>query len=91
MLERFFVKPQTVDAIMGCWLASRIDQYVTALCEQGFAVRSIYRRVPILTAFADFTAARNIDHADQAEALVEAFAIDWLCSSRQSIRGCVST
>lgn len=82
MLERFFVKPQTVDRIMGCWLGSRIDQYVTALCEQGFAVRSIYRRVPILTAFADFTAARNIDHTDQAEALVEAFAIDWLSARR---------
>lgn len=52
MLERFFVKPQTVDGIMGCWLGSQIDQYVAALCERGYAVRSIYRRVPILTKFA---------------------------------------
>jgi len=87
MLERFFVKPQTVDRIMGCWLGSQIDQYVTALCEQGYAVRSIYRRVPILTAFADFTAARNVDQTNQAEALVEAFAVDWLsarCADRSA-------
>ena len=82
MLERFFVKPQTVDRIMGCWLGSQIDQYVAALCERGYAVRSIYRRVPILTAFADFTAARNVDQTDQAEALVEAFAVDWLSARR---------
>ena len=33
MLERFFLKPQTVDRIMGCWLGPRIELYVTALCE----------------------------------------------------------
>lgn len=82
MLEHFFVKPQTVDRIMGCWLGAQIDQYVTALCEQDYAARSIYRRVPILTAFADFTAARNVDRTDHAEALVEAFAADWLSARR---------
>lgn len=82
MLERFFFKPQTVDRIMGCWLGTQIDQYVTALCEQGYAARSIYRRVPILTAFADFTAARNVDQTDQAEALVDAFVANWLSARR---------
>lgn len=87
MLERFFVKPQTVDGIMGCWLGSQIDQYVAALCERGYAVRSSYRRVPILTKFAAFTAARNVDQIEQAEALIEPF-IGRLAvhSSRRSIR-----
>ncbi|HKJ61854.1 MAG TPA: tyrosine-type recombinase/integrase [Hyphomicrobiales bacterium] len=78
MLERFFVKPQTVDRIMDCWLGLQIDQYVTALCEQGYAPRSIYRRVPILTKFAAFTAARNVERIEQAEGLIEPFIADWL-------------
>lgn len=41
MLERFFTKPQTVDGIMACWLGPQIDQYVTALCEQDYASRSV--------------------------------------------------
>jgi integrase/recombinase XerD len=87
MLERFFVMPKTVDRIMGCWLGPQIDQYVTVLCEQGYAARSIYRRVPILTSFADFTAARHVDQIDQAEALVDAFVANWLsarCGDRST-------
>lgn len=61
MLERFYFMPKTVDRIMSCWLGPQIDQYVTMLCEQGYAARSIYRRIPVLSAFADFTAARQID------------------------------
>jgi integrase/recombinase XerD len=78
MLECFFLMPKTVDRIMGCWLGPQIDQYVTVLCEQGYAARSIYRRVPILTSFADFAAARHVDQIDQAEALVDAFVAKWL-------------
>src|SRR5262249_61152398 len=37
MLERFFLKPQTVDRITGCWLGPRIELYVMALCEQGYS------------------------------------------------------
>ncbi|MBV2150712.1 site-specific integrase [Sphingobium sp. AS12] len=87
MLERIFVMPKTVDRIMGCWLGPQIDDYVTALCEQGYAARSIYRRVPILTSFADFAAARNVDQIDQAEALVDAFVASWLsarCADRSA-------
>lgn len=78
MLERFFVKPQTIDRIMDCWLGLQIDEYVTALCDRGYAPRSIYRRVPVLTKFAVFTAARNVDQIEQTEALIEPFIDDWL-------------
>ena len=82
MLERFFIKPQTVDRIMDCWLGSQIDLYVTALCERGYAARTIYRRVPILTAFADFAAVRNVDQIERAEVLIDAFVADWLSARR---------
>lgn len=32
----FFVKPQTVDRIMDCWLGLQIEQYVKALCERAY-------------------------------------------------------
>jgi len=82
MLERFFLKPQTVDRIMGCWLGSRIELYVTALCEQGYSARSVIRRVPILTEFGEFTAARHAASVDRAEMLLDAFVVDWLSARR---------
>ena len=82
MLERFFLKPQTVDRIMGCWLGPRIELYVMALCEQGYSARSIIRRVPILTEFAEFAAARHADRVDRAETLLDAFVVDWLSARR---------
>ena len=85
MLERFFLKPQTVDRIMGCWLGPRIELYVMVLCEQGYSARSILRRVPILTEFAEFTAVRDVELVERAEALLDAFVVDWL-SARRSDR-----
>src|ERR1700720_450683 len=82
MLEPSFLKPQTVDRIMGCWLGPRIELYVTALCERGYAARSIIRRVPILTEFAEFAAARHADRVDRAETLLDAFVVDWLSARR---------
>jgi site-specific recombinase XerD len=78
MLERFFIKPQTVDRIMDCWLGPQIEQYVTALVDRAYAPRSIHRRVPLLMKFAVFTAAHNVERIEQAERLVEPFIIDWL-------------
>ncbi|MFC3320436.1 tyrosine-type recombinase/integrase [Mesorhizobium cantuariense] len=78
MLERLFVKPQTVDRIMDCWLGPQIEQYVKALCERAYTPRSIYRRVPVLVKFAAFTAGHNVERIEQAERLFEPFIADWL-------------
>ena len=53
-----------------------------ALCEQGYSARSIIRRVPILTEFAEFAAARHADRVDRAETLLDAFVVDWLSARR---------
>src|ERR1700738_79599 len=81
-LERFFLKPQTVDRIMGCWLGPEIELYVTVLCKQGYSTRSILRRVPILTEFARFADPRNLTRIEQAEALIDAFVVDWVSARR---------
>jgi integrase/recombinase XerD len=78
MLERFFLKPQTVDRIMGCWLGQTIELYAATLCETGYSARSILRRVPILVQFADFTDARRIHNLALAESVIEPFVDHWL-------------
>ena len=43
MLERYFVKPSTVDRIRGSWLAPEIERYVEWMALQGYAIRNVYR------------------------------------------------
>ena len=80
MLERYFLKPQTVDRIMGCWLGESIEQYAAMLCETGYSARSILRRVPILVQFADFSDARQTHDLAQAERFIDPFVDHWLSS-----------
>lgn len=82
MLERFFLKPQTVDRILGCWLGSRIESYVTILCEQGYSARTILRRVPILVEFADFTESRGARQIEVAASQIDDFVAGWLSARR---------
>ena len=53
MLERYFMKPSTVDRIRASWLASEIERYGEWMDSQGYAIRNVYRRVPMLWWFAD--------------------------------------
>ena len=55
MLERYFMKPSTVDRIRASWLASEIERYVEWMNSQGYAIRNVYRRVPVLCRFAEFS------------------------------------
>src|ERR1700730_12578668 len=59
MLERYFVKPVTVDRIRASWIGERIERYVGWLSEHGYASRNVFRRVPILVQFGAFAAARG--------------------------------
>jgi hypothetical protein len=51
MLEKYFVKPQTVDRIRGLWIGAEIERYVVWLSEHGYSHRTVVRRVPILARF----------------------------------------
>jgi integrase/recombinase XerD len=61
MLERYFVKPVTVDRIRASWIGGPIEGYVGWLSEQGYASRNVFRRVPILVQFGAFAAASGLD------------------------------
>lgn len=51
MLERYFVRPATVDRIRASWIGGPIEQYVTSLADNGYAARNVFRRVPMLVQF----------------------------------------
>jgi integrase/recombinase XerD len=78
MLEKYFVKPQTVDRIRALWLGSEIECYVARLSEQGYANRTVLRRVPILARFADFARARGATRVEDLPSHVDAFVVEWV-------------
>ena len=51
MLEKYYVKPQTLDRIRAHWLGEPVERYVTWLHEQGYGARNVFRRVPLLLRF----------------------------------------
>jgi integrase/recombinase XerD len=78
MLERYFVKPSTVDRIHESWLAPQIERYVEWMDLQGYAIRNVYKRVPMLCRFADFTKRRGSTDLKSAASQIEGFAAHWL-------------
>ena len=54
MLNRYFIRPTTVDRIRASWIGDPIERYVVWLGEQGYAARNIFVRVPILLRFGQF-------------------------------------
>lgn len=77
MLERYFVKPSTVDRIRACWLAPQVERYVEWMVEEGYAVRNIYHRVPMLCRFAEFAKQHGSTDLTSAASQIEAFASHW--------------
>jgi site-specific recombinase XerD len=59
MLEKYFVRPDTIDRIRSSWIGKAIEKYVIWLTDKGYAVRSVSRRVPILMQFGDFAKRRG--------------------------------
>ncbi len=78
MLERYFVKPETVDRIRASWIGGPIEQYVGWLSEQGYASRNVFRRVPILVRFGSFAAAHGARRLDELPGHIDAFVAEWL-------------
>ncbi len=73
MLERYFLKPQTIDDIRSSWLGDPIESYVTWLTEQGYAPRNVFRRVPILRRFAQFSWSHGARSIKELPEFVEPF------------------
>ena len=87
MLETYFVKPTTVDRVRGSWIGADIEGYVVWLAEHGYGARSVYRRVPLLTAFGDFARRRGATAVSDLPAHVEAFVAGRVRRFRRARRG----
>lgn len=78
MLERYFLKPETIDRLRASWIGGPIEQYVQWLNEQGYAARNVYRRVPILRQFGSFAQERGAKSFADMQAHVEPFVAQWV-------------
>ena len=77
MLERYFIRPDTVDRIRSSWLGEPIERYVTWLSENQYSPRNVFRRVPILVQFARFAWDRGCRQWTELPAVVVPFAASW--------------
>jgi integrase/recombinase XerD len=77
MLEKYYIRPTTIDRLHESCIASAVEQYVTWMAERHYADRSVSRRLPILVSFGEFAKAHGAsevkDLPDHLEPFVEAW------------------
>src|SRR5215813_14358694 len=78
MLERYYVRPDTVDRIQSSWISGAIDQYVAWLAKQQYSSDTVTRRIPLLVSFGDFARAQGATTWADLPAQVESFVSSWL-------------
>jgi integrase/recombinase XerD len=78
MLERYYVRPDSVDRIRSAWIGASIEKYVEWLARQGYAARTVLRRAPLLMEFGEFARQRGVTTLEELPSQVEAFALHWL-------------
>lgn len=78
MLERYFLKPETIDRVRASWIGGPIESYVQWLTEHGYAARNVYRRVPILRQFGEFAKQNGAKSFEDLPASVEPFVSQWV-------------
>lgn len=86
MLERYFVKPSTIDRIRASWLGPEIERYVEWMDLQGYAIRNVYKRVPMLYRFAEFAKQHGSTDLKSAASQIESFASHWLAAHEANCR-----
>ena len=85
MLDRYYLKPETIDRIRASWLGEPIDRYVTWLTEHRYAAPSVHRRVPMVMHFAEYAAAHGARTLEELPEQVDGFVEAW---THQHARGC---
>ncbi len=80
MLERYFVRPVTVDRIRALWLGPAIERYAEWLVEHRASKATVVRHVHALRHFNHFVVRRDVKTIEELPAHVQAFVDDWLAS-----------
>lgn len=86
MLERYFVRPETIDRIRTSWLGDPIERYVTWLTERGYSPKNIWRRVPLLMHFGEFAQSRGCTSYDALPTFIESFVDHWMIEHGRNCR-----
>ena len=76
MLEKYFVRPGTVDRVRASWIGAEIERYVESLDDQGYSWKSVVRRVPLLVEFGEFGRARGAGVVADLPAHADAFVAE---------------
>jgi integrase/recombinase XerD len=83
VLNRYFIRPTTVDRIHASWIGDAIERYVVWLTEQKYAARNVAFRVPLLVRFGEFARESGANNLDDLPAQIEPFVEDWLDRRKQ--------
>jgi site-specific recombinase XerD len=78
MLERYFLRPATLDRIRSSWIAGAIEQYVGWLSDQGYKPRNLAHRVPVLRHFGEFARVRGATVWSELPLHVDRFVEQWV-------------
>ncbi len=78
MLEHYFTKPETVDRIKESWIGESIEKYVVWLSDQGYAVRTIYKHVPLLRRFGEVAWSLGARELKELPGHVDSFIDTWM-------------
>lgn len=87
MLERYFIRPDTVDRIRNSWLGDAIQTYVAWLTGRSYSSRCVIRRVPLLIRFGEFARKRGATHIEELHGHLDAFVRSHL---RRRVQPCRS-
>lgn len=87
MLERYFIRPDTVDRIRSSWLGDAIQTYVAWLAGQSYSSRCVIRRVPLFMRFGEFARKRGVTRVEELHGHLDAFVRSHL---RRRLRPCGS-
>lgn len=78
MLERCFVRPETLERIRSSWLGPPIERYAAWLCERGYRVRTLATRVSMLRQFGTFAQTHGAQRYEELPAHLEPFLQFWI-------------
>jgi integrase/recombinase XerD len=83
LLNRYFIRPTTVDRIRASWIGDPIERYVSWLGAQNYAARNVFVRVPILLRFGQYAQEAGANRWEELPAHVAPFVETWLNRQRR--------
>lgn len=86
MLEKYYVRPVSIDRIRSSWIASEIERYVGWLTAERYTQRSVLHRVPVLVSFGEFAKTRGATELGQLPDHVEPFVQRWISQHSRAKR-----